>query len=189
MINLMYQHREAFKQAGVHLHFTGPVSQDLLEDIVNIVRKQMTINGVQNATVMRVFAVAVELLQNLIWYSAETIPIDCEDAQFRIGTLVVGEKDGQYFVTSGNLICRTNIDALQKHLGLMEGMTQEELRRYYKEVRRKPRPPEHRKGAGLGLLEVAKKSSRPLEFSFYPVDERFSFFSLTAIIDGIVKSP
>ena len=38
--------------------------------------------------------------------------------------------------------------------------------------------PEGSKGAGVGLIEIARRSSRPIEFDFTDVDSRFSFFAL-----------
>jgi hypothetical protein len=57
----------------------------------------------------------------------------------------------------------------------------DELKALYKERRKNP-PPEGSRGAGLGLIEMARKASRPIEIDFTPVDETLSFLSITVFI-------
>jgi Family of unknown function (DUF6272) len=44
----------------------------------------------------------------------------------------------------------------------------------------KSEPDEGAKGAGAGLIEIARRSSRPFQFDFTEVDDRFAFFALEA---------
>jgi hypothetical protein len=37
-------------------------------------------------------------------------------------------------------------------------------------------------GAGVGLIEMARKASRPLEYSVEKIDDKFSFFELRVIV-------
>ena len=34
----------------------------------------------------------------------------------------------------------------------------------------------------MGLIEIARRSSEALQYAFHPVDERYRFFCLTAIV-------
>lgn len=182
MIKDLSQFREKLKQEHIYINFAGPLSQSLMEDVVGIVRRRMTLEGENTATVMNVFAIAVEQVQNMIHYSAEMIPDDEKNAEFRFGLLVVGREDERYVVCSGNLIRQPEIAALRERLTKLGDMNKDSLKQYYKEQRKKT-PDLKAKGAGLGLIEIARKSSRPLEFDFQPVDDDSrSFFSLKAII-------
>ncbi|HHC24848.1 MAG TPA: hypothetical protein ENK58_05450 [Desulfobacterales bacterium] len=60
-------------------------------------------------------------------------------------------------------------------------MSQDELRKYYKEQRRK-KPDARSKGAGLGFIEVARKAGRPIAFDFRKADGDFYFFSIKTVI-------
>ena len=51
----------------------------------------------------------------------------------------------------------------------------------YKETL-KSEPEEGSKGAGVGFIEIARRASKPIEFDFADVDDRFSFFALEAEI-------
>jgi len=60
-------------------------------------------------------------------------------------------------------------------------MDRSELKQYYKEKRRNETP-ESSKGAGLGFIELARKSVKPIEFDVQKIDDEFSFFSLKTTI-------
>ena len=51
----------------------------------------------------------------------------------------------------------------------------------YKETL-KSEPEGGARGAGIGLIEIARRSSRPIQFDFTEVDDRFAFFALEAEI-------
>ena len=189
MIGNLYQFREALKQDGVVLNFMGPLSQDLIEDIVGTVREKLKMEGVDMPTIMNVFAVAVEQSQNMIQHSRELVPEGHASTPFRLGTLLIGYEENAYFVLSGNMIENTRIDALRDHLSHLREMTKEELKQYYKQQRKKSRP-EPSQGAGLGLIEIARKATQPIAFGFEKVDEHRSFFSIKTVIEpqGVEKS-
>lgn len=181
MIENVYQFRESLRREGVVLNFMGPLSQDLIEDIVGTVREKMAMEGVDLPTIMNVFAVAVEQSQNMIRHSVERVPEGHAQTQFRLGTLIIGYEDNAYFVQSGNMIENTRIDALRERLLHLRTMTKEELKHYYKKRRKQLRPGRNQ-GAGLGLIEIARKAHQPIAFDFQKIDEQRSFFSIKTVV-------
>jgi len=57
-----------------------------------------------------------------------------------------------------------------------------QLKARYKEQLRKPREDNTASGAGLGLIDIARKSSEPLKASLQTVANGRSFISLSAVI-------
>jgi hypothetical protein len=43
-------------------------------------------------------------------------------------------------------------------------------------------PEEGSKGAGLGIIEIARRASKPIEFDFTEVDGDYTFFTLKASV-------
>ena len=43
-------------------------------------------------------------------------------------------------------------------------------------------PEEGSKGAGLGIMEIARRASKPIEFDFTDVDDCYAFFTLKASV-------
>jgi hypothetical protein len=176
-----YQLHARIRQQGVYLMLDGPLSQSLMENIVGTIRHKMAADGVRLTTIMDVFAVAVELVQNMIRYSAETIPATSQQPDFRFGTLIIGAEPDRYFVMSGNQVTLAQVEPLRERLTMLGRMTKEELKQYYKMQRKKPLTTDEI-GAGLGLIEIARKACQPLEFEFQPLDADTMFFSLKVVI-------
>ena len=60
-------------------------------------------------------------------------------------------------------------------------MSADELKIFYKE-KLKSKPDMSSNNAGLGLIEMARKASKPIEYRIDDADEKISFFSIKAII-------
>jgi hypothetical protein len=155
-----------------------------MEDLIEVLKRRMQLENAKASAVTQVFAIVVEQVQNIIRHSAETTSMSAlgqNDTTCRVGILVVGYDQDAYFVLSGNMIENTQVEQLRDRLMKLCGMTKDELKQYYKVQRRKKSDPESR-STGLGLIEMARKVSKPLEFAFQQIDERVSFFSINAII-------
>ena len=158
----------------------GPLSQRLMEEFVCNLREQMAHEDVEFSTIMKVFAVAVEQVQNILRFSAETAPAEGERIQFHIGSVHIGYEDGRYFVASGNQIASDKVEFLREHLTQLSRMSRDELKILHKKIRRIPLDEEN--STGLGLIEISRKASRPLEFDFRTIDETRAYFSLKTVI-------
>ena len=60
-------------------------------------------------------------------------------------------------------------------------MDKQELKQYYKQQLKADVPPGSN-SAGLGLIDMARKASRPLEYSIMKLDEAVCFFTLKACV-------
>lgn len=181
MIEYMYQYHKDLKNKGVYFSATGPFSHLLMEGIADILKKRMAHENITKTIRMRVFAVVVEQVQNIIRYSAEVIPGDTTGKEARIGTLVIGYEDDHFFSISGNLVENKNVAPLRERLTTLNNMTPSDLKRHYRESLKKERKPEAR-GAGLGFIEMLRKASKPIDFKFHPIDASVSFFSFKVTI-------
>ena len=181
MTNDSYEFKTELERHGIFLAFCGPISQELLVEIGDTLKNKMKLEEASSSSTTKTFAVLIEQAQNIIHYSSEKIPDDKRDVALSSGILVVGRDQEYYYVLCGNKISNGSIDMLTSKLTTLQDMGKDELKRHYKEQRRKNSHKES-KGAGLGFIELARKSVKPIEFSFKPIDEHFSFFSLKTYI-------
>jgi hypothetical protein len=171
MVNYLYGLKKNFSKRGIFFSFSGPLSQEVMVEIGSTLKQKMKLEEASKKTVIRVFSMVVENAQNIIYYSAEE----------RHGIITVGTEDEHYFVLSGNMVKNEKVERLSKKLTKLKTMNKDELKTYYKE-KRKNGPDEESKGGGLGFIEMARKASRPIEYSFKKIDEKYSFFSVKIII-------
>ncbi len=180
----LYELNQELNEQGIFFCLSGPVSQKLVSDIGVVLKQKMKMENASRLTVLRVFALVVEKVQNIIHYSAEKSSDDtASDSEMGVsfGIIAVGYKDEHYFVLSGNMIENQKIEDLQEKLTKIQQMSRNELKQYYRKKRRQE-PGEGSKGAGLGFLEMAKKASSPFDFDFKPINDTMSFFTIKTTI-------
>jgi len=85
-------------------------------------------------------------------------------------------------VSAGNLIETADGEALIATIEELARLDKTQLKARYKEQLRKPREDNTVSGAGLGLIDIARKSSEPLKASLQTVANGRSFISLSAVI-------
>jgi Family of unknown function (DUF6272) len=95
--------------------------------------------------------------------------------------MTVGRSAGGFVVRAGNLVEKADVERLRHNLGQIRDADKDVLKAMYKETL-KSEPEEGSKGAGVGFIEIARRASKPIEFDFADVDDRFSFFALEAEI-------
>jgi len=178
----LFQVKKDLDSCGIFLSFSGPISQNLMVELGDILKHRMELAEATTPTILRVFSILVEQSQNIIRHSAEKIPeYDSETEKMMFGTIAVGYKEGKYFVIGGNKIENDDVEKLKEKLTELQQMSKEDLKQSYRQQRKKDAEEGH-KGAGLGLIELARKSSEPIEFCFEKIDDEFSFFSLKTLI-------
>ena len=170
---------EQLKEEGIIFSFSGPVSQSLLEGIGETLRQKMTLEETSTNVTQKVFSIFVELMQNVINYSAEKGSGSEEELDLSFGILVIGKQGEHFYIQCGNYISQEQRAPLTEKLSKIQTLDSHELKRYYKEQRRKEAT-EGSKGAGLGFIEMARKATQPLEYDIIPTETGKEFFVVTA---------
>lgn len=171
----LYNYKQELKEQGIIFSFSGPMSHDIIEGIGSAIRTKIEEgeNGDKNIA-LKVFSIFVEQVENVINYSAEK---DSIDSDMGFGIVVVGKKDDIYFISGGNKIPNNKVEKLENTLSKLISMDKDELKAFYKERRRAAREGDS-KGAGIGFIEMARKSTKPIEYNFIPIDSEYSFFTI-----------
>lgn len=184
MTNDLFTLKEQLDQRDIFFCFKGPISQGLVGEMGNLLKQKMSMENVKKMAIMRVFGVVVENAQNILRYSAERIVnhlFSGQGQELSVGIIAVGQEDGHFFVLSGNTVENAQIAPLRAHLDRLQTMSADELKTLYLEQRRKELLP-GAKGAELGLIDMARKSSRPLAYEFEAINAEHAFFSLKIVI-------
>ena len=161
---------------NILLLFKGALSQETLIEIGNLINKQAT--GLRNE-IRKAFSVFVELAQNIMNYSCEREFIDGKEVG--VGIIIFKEENDNYKIVSGNKIANNELNKLIEKIDKINLADTIELKRLYKEQRKKPRT-ETMKSAGLGLIEIARKSNEKIEYTISEIDNESSFFEMNVSI-------
>jgi hypothetical protein len=182
MLDKLYGMVESFKKHELVFWYNGPLSQILVVEIGDIIKKSIDESS-DRKMINRIFAILVEQMQNIIKYSVQRTTGGKGDDLFVLssGLIAVGVEGDHYSVISGNVIQNQDIDRIKDRLDRIIAMDQDGLKEHYKAMR-KMEPDERSRGAGLGFIEMARKASKPLEYQFKTIDDEHSFFSLKALV-------
>lgn len=162
---------------NLSLVYQGGFSQEITKAFVSLAEKNMDQAEEIRSVKRKVFNVMVECLQNIVKHSNEMkdTPIG-QNAIFLVGVDQV-----KYVISSGNIIYSENIPTLETLLNKINSLDKEGLKSYYKEVIKEGKLSE-KGGAGLGLIDMARKSGEKLIYEFKTIDEQYAFFSLQILI-------
>lgn len=183
----LYDFYNDAKSKNIIFYYCGPIAQTSIEGVAQTLRKNLEYEEAGNLTIQSVFSVFIEQIQNILNYSAEKLECkEYEEDELRVGAVVIGRTNNKYYILCGNKIYNKDQDDLKEKIDEIHDMNKNELKALFKERRRMESVPGS-KGAGLGLIEMARKSSEPLEYSFKPIDDIFSFFTIRVIVEGTDK--
>jgi hypothetical protein len=172
--------REKLDEQGAVLTYCGFVSETMLTALGETLKRRMAEQEPDPNVTKRVFSIFIEQVQNVMRYSEERTAGD-EERPLGAGLIMVGSRDGGYFVVCGNFIDAARADRLKDRLDRLATLDKDGLRQLYREKLREP-PEEESMGATIGLIEIARRSSRPIEFDFCPSRGDASFFCLKAYV-------
>jgi len=183
MIGTLYQYTCQFAQEGVFLCYSGPTSHEVLVSTGNTLKQFLDEKKVDKKQFYCIFSVYVEMFENIIRYGVDCFGdnICLERCRYPYGIITVSLNNDQFTVKCGNIIALEQKNKLTQYLKSIIEMEPQIIRDYYREKRKQKVNPDS-KGAGLGLIEIIRKSSQPITFSFDYIDDYFLFFSLTAVI-------
>ena len=94
---------------------------------------------------------------------------------------MIGKHDNEYIITTGNPIGNDKVPGLNGKLEQINGLDKEGLKALYKDII-KNGDLSDKGGAGLGFVDMARKSGQKLEFDFEKINDKVSFFSLKTTI-------
>jgi len=180
-ISNVYDFYKRMEDDNIILSFKGVFTEDLLTSILHIIEGKMENMGVSTKKRKRVFNVLVESFQNLYHHIEEISESNKEERDKSAMIIVKHEKDS-FTITTGNFMRTERISELREKLEVVNALNEEDLRELYRSKLESDGRTE--KGtAGLGLIDIARKSKNKLDYEFIDVTESIGFFCLSAVID------
>lgn len=177
-----YRMKTESAREGIIFSFNGFISESILFALGDALKKKMSADETSVTTIKRVFSVFVEQAQNIIRYSAETLGEDGREGhQIRSGLITVGTEGGRFFVACGNVMRRDEAGPLQARLEMLRGLDPAGIKAYYREKILDPATAGS-KGANLGLIEIARRASEPIQFDFLAIDGLTTFYCMKVFI-------
>lgn len=175
----LFSLQKTYNQQRIMLCFNGPLTKSLIEEIGNALRNYLQRENVTASSSMDVFGAYIELTQNIRHYAG------CKgwsESDASATVVVSRDAQGRYVVSSGNVVDGADGQELAARVAVLAAMDKAQLKAQYKEQLRKPRDDGALSGAGLGLIDMARKASEPLACSLRALDDGRAFFCIRVVM-------
>jgi hypothetical protein len=167
------------KMMKEHLMFVyrGVITNENSVPLLMLLEKEMENSEFGFVGRKRLFMFVLESLQNVSRHSDQKKHADM--------SIVVYSKTGNgYTVTTGNVLPCDKITDLKSKLDEINNLQTDEIRNVYRQMLTTAEF-STKGGAGLGLIEMAKKTGNKLDYDFVPLDEDFSYFILSKTVNAV----
>lgn len=177
---------KSLEEQSILLSFKGVVTADLLTSILQIIESKLTEMEESPKMKKKVFNVLVECLQNLYHHvesgaGAKNFEKNTPD-EYRSALFVIARFENGFYIRTGNYVQKNLSQELEEKIKKINKLDKEELKLYYQKILNDG--VRSSKGtAGLGMIDIARKSGNKLEYEFIDVNQNYDFFCLNVRID------
>jgi hypothetical protein len=163
---------------NIILMYKGEVTFDLVTSIIETLDGRISEMESNRVIRKKFYGAATECIQNLYHHmdevAEESEQIDAYDA--KSGLLLVTVRKKFYNIMTGNFIPNNKISVIQSKLDNINGLDKAGLKKLYKEILYNGEFSD--KGtAGLGFVEIARKTGQKLSYEFHEVNNEYSYFT------------
>lgn len=178
-LEFVYEFYKSMKAHEISLVYEGEITHQITKAFTSLTESSMAKEEESGSVQRKVFHVMVECLQNISKHADDFGPDDNLFAGR--GIFMVSKRETEYSVTTGNAIDKSRVEETKKMLDYINSLDKEELNELYKKQMKEGRLSE-KGGAGLGFIDIVRKTGHKLEYHFLPINDNTIFFLLTSTI-------
>jgi hypothetical protein len=166
--------------------YSGPIWAGGIDGMAEMLLKRLEYDDISLNVSQSVFSTFVEQMNNMLMYSAENEKRhDTREGRKKKsrGIYIIGIKNSEYFIQTGNVVTDRISEILKERIDYLNTLDKKEMRQYYKELLKAEDDNPESKGAGIGLIEIARRTSSPIEYSFEPLADGLQYFTMYITIN------
>ena len=167
---------DAMQKDNLSYIYRGIFNQQITDSILALTETNLQTEEQSSKMKKRVYAIMVEGLQNVTRHQNEKEKIKSDN----YGLFVIKRSEDRYYITTGNQTEKTSIPVITNLIEKINSLDKDELKVYYKQVLNEGEI-SNKGGAGLGLIDMARKSGNKLSYRFLDLDKDSTYFYLHTI--------
>jgi len=164
--------------SGFPLIYKGEMNHQIMRSFAFMANRKIAEKKLPTSIRKRVFHIMIECLQNITKHSDD---YDKNDRQIGNGLFIVGQEKESFYVVTGNLVRNEKLKALEERLITINSADRNMLKKIFLKQMMEGKLNE-KGGAGLGLIDIARKSGKKLFYHFVPYDNQRHYFLLAVTI-------
>lgn len=173
---------------NIILMYKGEVTFDLVTSIIETLENRIGELETDRIIKKKFYGAATECIQNLYHHmdevSDEQDQISTYDS--KAGLLLVTARKKYFNIMTGNFLPNKKITEVQAKLDNINSMEKDELKKLYKQILYNGEFSD--KGtAGLGFVEIARKTGQKLSYEFHKVNDDYSYFTFQIRVPRVLE--
>jgi hypothetical protein len=173
-VNQQYDINLFMSDQDILLAYRDVITEETVQKLLDISEMKMTMNGEEKRLRKRVFNVLVECLQNVVNHSYQ-------GEQDNASILLISRTPGAIIVHTGNMVDNTDISRFENRVAKVNELRASTVREAYNEQLSEAEF-SAKGGAGLGLLDMYRRSGNPIDYAIRKIDAGKSFLSISVSI-------
>jgi len=178
-MDLVMSYHKSMTRNNLHLVYEGEINQSITKTFTALAEQNLSEENEEKRVVRNVYHVMVECLQNI--YKHTDSSVGDKPGKRSYGIILIGRHNNGYLVSTGNKVDNSKKEKLIKILDRINSLSTEELNEVYKK-QIKEGILSKKGGAGLGFIDISRKTGSKLDYKFETIDEKNSFFILKTYI-------
>lgn len=178
-IDLLMDFHDIMVSKQLILVYEGEVNQNIVKAFSAMTERNLEETETDTNVKKRVYHVMVECLQNICKHADD--PQTGVPANPGKGIFMVGLDNDAYYIATGNVVATDKVEELKSVLSQINTLDKDEIKELYKKKIKESRLSD-KGGAGLGFIDMVKKTGNPLGFAFRQLNDVTSFFVLKTTV-------
>ena len=163
---------------NIILMYKGDVTFDLITSIIDTLEERIGELESNRIINKKFYGTATECIQNLYHHMDEVSDDSNQISTYdsKSGLLLVTAREKYFNIMTGNFIPNEKIDEIKSKLDEINTLEKDELKKLYKEILYTSGF-SNKGTAGLGFVEIARKTGQKLSYEFQEINNDFSYFT------------
>lgn len=171
-IFLLSEFYHLMKKNNVIMVYEGEFSQDITKSFLSMTESNFQGAHVNDSIIKKVYNIMMEALQNICKHEFKFSLSESESTK---SLFIISENDSEYQIITGNAIKEDVINIIKDKIEKVNSLDQDGLKALYKETRLNSTISEVG-GAGLGFIDIARKSENKISYHFEQIKGDVFYF-------------
>ncbi len=160
---------DLMRKENILMIYKGDFSQETVIPMLKMVEHNLNKHKEGLHFTKKIVLVLIEMLQNI---SKHAIELNGK----RDSIFMIGKNNNKYIICTGNMVDSASSEKLKTKIDAVNNLNPEDLVVLYKKKLKENASTE--RGAGLGIIDIARESTEKIVFDLQPVEGGLQFFSL-----------
>lgn len=170
---------EELSSNGIYIVYIGKFSQKITSMFSAMLEEELNKKSEDKKTRRRIYHAMVEIMQNIQRHAEKYSKED-----FSNGLFMIGQKENIYYIITLNKIKIINKKRTIEAIKEVNNATKEELNKMYKKQLKDGKINKNG-GAGLGLIDIVRKTENKIDYMFIPINFNEEYFILKAELNPL----